>query len=117
MFHPASSLRVRLCRRIQANDMIERTRLIIAVETCPQLPRSVKLQQDKSRDCWVLLAPERVLTPDDIAVEILRLCNGKRSVEEISSTLAETYNAPIDEIRNDVIELLQNLADKGYVVE
>ncbi len=79
------------------------------------LPRHVKLRRDEGRDRWVLLAPERVLTPDDIAVEVLKLCNGTQSIEAIAATLAETYEAPQAQIRADVMELLQDLADRGYV--
>jgi pyrroloquinoline quinone biosynthesis protein D len=61
------------------------------------------------------LAPERVLTPDETAVAVLKLCDGQRTVEDIVQALAKEYSAPADVIRADVIELLQGLADKGYV--
>jgi pyrroloquinoline quinone biosynthesis protein D len=63
----------------------------------------------------VLLAPERVLTPDQTAVAVLKLCDGKRSVEEIAETLAKDYSAPVETIATDVLDLLQGLADKGYI--
>jgi hypothetical protein len=36
-------------------------------------------------------------------------------VEEISAALAKDYSAPVDVILKDVTELLQGLADKGYI--
>jgi hypothetical protein len=36
-------------------------------------------------------------------------------VEDIVQALAKEYSAPADVIRADVIELLQGLADKGYI--
>ena len=90
-------------------------RLMIAGETQPFLPAYLKLRHDAGRGRWVLLAPERILTPDEIAVTVLKLCDGKRSVEEIAETLSKEYAAPVDVIRKDVIELLQEMADKGYV--
>jgi len=63
----------------------------------------------------VLLAPERVLTPDQTAVAVLKLCDGQRTVEEIAETLAEEYSAPVETITTDVLDLLQGLADKGYI--
>jgi pyrroloquinoline quinone biosynthesis protein D len=84
-------------------------------ETRPFMPAYLKLRHDAGRGRWLLLAPERILTPDETAVSVLKLCDGKRTVEEIAETLAKEYAAPLDVIRNDVIELLQGLADKGYV--
>ncbi len=61
------------------------------------------------------MAPERVLTPDDTAVSMLKLCDGKRTVEDIVEALAKEHSAPTDVIRADVLDLLQGLADKGYL--
>ena len=79
------------------------------------MPAYLKLRHDAGRGRWVLLAPERMLTPDETAVAVLKLCDGKRSVEDIAAALAKDYAAPVDVIRNDVLELLQGLADKGYI--
>jgi pyrroloquinoline quinone biosynthesis protein D len=90
-------------------------RLIVDRKTMPYLPAYLKLRHDAGRGRWVLLAPERILTPDQIAVAVLKLCDGKRNVEEIAATLAKEYAAPLEVIRKDVVELLQGLADKGYI--
>ncbi|MGC2410269.1 MAG: pyrroloquinoline quinone biosynthesis peptide chaperone PqqD [Methyloceanibacter sp.] len=90
-------------------------RLIVDRATMPYLPAYLKLRHDAGRGRWVLLAPERILTPDQIAVAVLKLCDGKRNVEEIAATLAKEYAAPLEVIRKDVVELLQGLADKGYI--
>ncbi|HEU4476108.1 MAG TPA: pyrroloquinoline quinone biosynthesis peptide chaperone PqqD [Methyloceanibacter sp.] len=91
------------------------TRLIVVTETRPQLPTYLKLRHDAGRGRWILLAPERVLTPDETAVAVLKLCDGEKTVEDIVQALAKEYSAPADVIRTDVIELLQGLADKGYI--
>ena len=39
----------------------------------PKLPRHARLKFDETRQVWVILAPERVLAPDEIAVEVLQL--------------------------------------------
>ena len=87
----------------------------LSSETCPGLAPGVRLSFDKARDRWVLLAPERVFTPDAIAVSVLQLCDGNRSVEAVAEQLAGTYNAPEEQILADVVSLLQGLADKGVV--
>jgi pyrroloquinoline quinone biosynthesis protein D len=79
------------------------------------LPRFARLHHDAGRARWVLLAPERIIEPNEIAVEVLQLCDGIRNVAEISGKLAEAYDAPQADIQTDVIELLQGLSDNGYI--
>src|SRR5947207_14960841 len=83
----------------------------------PKLPRHAKLQFDETRQVWVILAPERVLAPDEIAVEGLKLCEGVRSVADLVEQLAIKYAAPRDAISADVVAMLQDLADKGLLTE
>jgi pyrroloquinoline quinone biosynthesis protein D len=81
------------------------------------LPRHAKLKFDETRKVWVILAPERVLAPDEIAVEVLKLCDGQRRVAEMVDLLAAKYAAPREAIATDVIAMLQDLADKGFLTE
>src|SRR5256885_7281530 len=83
----------------------------------PVLPRHAKLKYDETRKVWVILAPERVLAPDEIAVEVLQLCDGVRNVEQMIEHLAAKYTAERDAISIDVIAMLQDLADKGFLTE
>jgi pyrroloquinoline quinone biosynthesis protein D len=83
----------------------------------PVLPRHAKLKYDETRQVWVILAPERVLAPDEIAVEVLKLCDGNRSVGDLAEQLAAKYAAPREAILTDVIAMLQDLADKGFLTE
>ena len=87
----------------------------IGEASVPRLPPHIKLRFDETRKRWVLLAPERVLMPDEIAVEILQRCDGVATVAAIAGALAEKYAAARDEVARDVIEMLQDLADKGVV--
>ena len=91
--------------------------ITVSEESRPVLPRHAKLKFDETRKVWVLLAPERVLAPDEIAVEILKLCDGVRSVADIVDLLAAKYAAPRDAIGSDVVAMLQDLADKGFLTE
>jgi pyrroloquinoline quinone biosynthesis protein D len=83
----------------------------------PVLPRHARLKFDETRQVWVILAPERVLAPDEIAVEVLQLCDGVRSVETMIDQLAAKYAADRGAISADVIAMLQDLADKGFLTE
>jgi len=91
---------------------MERPRTIIGSASIPRLPRGTRFRFDATRKNWVILAPERVLMPDEIAVEVLKLVDGARSVDAIADELAQRFGAPRDQIAADVITMLQDLADK-----
>jgi len=84
-------------------------------EAVPALARGVRLRFDKARDVWVLLAPEKVLMPDQVAVEILKRCDGKATVSAIVDDLATTFSADRGQVASDVHPFLQDLADKGML--
>lgn len=92
-----------------------RTRAIIAGGSKAVLPRHVKLRHDPGRGRWIILAPERVYDPDDIAVAVLQRCDGVQTVDAIAAELAAEYQAPLDTVTADIISMLQDLADKGVV--
>ncbi len=87
----------------------------MSLSSHPALQPHLKLRRDTVRDRWVILAPERILTPNEQAAETLLLCDGKRTVAEIAGKLAETYDADPDAIASDILGLLQGLADAGVV--
>jgi pyrroloquinoline quinone biosynthesis protein D len=88
---------------------------MIETATRPKLPRHVRLQHDVVRGRWVLLAPERIISVDEVAVDILRLCDGERTLARVADELAAMYDAPVAEILIDITSLLQGLADRGYI--
>ncbi len=77
-----------------------RRRLTVTEASVPGLARGTQLRFD-----------------DDIAVEVLKLCDGARSVAIIIDELAAKYAAPREEIAGDVVEMLQDLAKSGFLVE
>lgn len=88
---------------------------MIADDARPRLPRGVRLREDKVRARWVLLAPERIVKVNPIAVEILRLCDGARNLSEIVADLAQRFKADPERIASDVQALLASLAEKRMV--
>lgn len=82
----------------------------------PKLSSNVILRHDAGRNRWVLLAPERVLTPDAVAVDVLKLCDGERSITDIAGELAREYRAPIERVAADITVLLASLSEKGVIV-
>ncbi len=89
-----------------------RERTFITPQSVPSLPSHIRLQFDDLRQKWVVLAPERVLWPDDVSVDILKKCDGAGSTDEIIERLAKDYNADRNVIKTDVIEFLQDWSDK-----
>jgi len=91
-------------------------RMVLDEASVPDFPRGVKFRFNKTKEQWVILAPERLLEPDEIAVEILKLCDGTATIGSISDSLADKFQAPREGICNDVTLMLQDLADKGFLV-
>jgi pyrroloquinoline quinone biosynthesis protein D len=81
----------------------------------PRLARGVRLKFDQARDCWVLLAPERVIMPDETALEILRRCDGATSLGAIIDGLAADYDAERETIAADVQALMADLRQNGIL--
>ena len=79
----------------------------------PRVAAKARLQWDGVRNRHILLFPEGMVALNPTAAEILGLCDGRRSVEEIVSLLRRKYES--GDITADVQELLAGLAAKGLV--
>ena len=88
-------------------------RLMVDPASVLTLAPHIVFRFDETRQRWIMMAPERLMLPDEQAVEILKLVDGTASVAAIIDTLATRFNAPREEIAGDVTEMLQDLADKG----
>ena len=92
-------------------------RLLLKSETVPVIPNHVRFGYNETTKEWVMNAPERTLYPCKIAVEVLKKCDGKASIKMIGEELAKAYKAPVEKIVKDIIPMLQDLADKGFLKE
>ncbi|MDQ6703428.1 MAG: pyrroloquinoline quinone biosynthesis peptide chaperone PqqD [Pseudomonadota bacterium] len=81
----------------------------------PRLPHGVRLKYDETRGEWLLLAPERVIKADAIAVEILKRCDGTATFAAIVDDLAAQFSADSARVETDVRALLEELAAKRMV--
>jgi len=84
----------------------------LSAGSVPHLPRGVRLHHDTIRNTHVLLAPERAFDLDTIAVEVLKLVDGKRDVSAIIDLLAERFEAERTVIEADVMDMLTGLLNK-----
>lgn len=87
----------------------------LTADSRPALVAHARLQRDTARERWVVQAPERLFVLDEVAHAVLSRCSGTASVAQIAAELGAEFDAPVEEIRGDVLALLQDLADKGIV--
>jgi pyrroloquinoline quinone biosynthesis protein D len=81
----------------------------------PKLATGVRLHRDKVREQDVLLFPEGALVLNETALEVLELCDGERTLDDIAGVLSERYEGA--DVKDDVSELLDGIGERGLVVE
>jgi pyrroloquinoline quinone biosynthesis protein D len=79
----------------------------------PRFAPGVRLQEDKARGRWIVMAPERMFVPDETALAVLRLVDGVRDEAAIIAALAAQYDAPAEVIGADVRALVADLVARG----
>jgi pyrroloquinoline quinone biosynthesis protein D len=83
--------------------------------TRPRLATGARLRYDDVREEHLLLIPEGAVRLNPTAAQVLELCDGERSLEEIVDALSARYAGA--DIRDDVVELVAAMAQKGLVVD
>ena len=81
----------------------------------PRLPDGVTLRFDRADDMWCISVPARTIMPDDITVEILKRCDGRTSVDTIVDELAQVFSADRQQVKQDVIAVLDDMRERGVV--
>jgi pyrroloquinoline quinone biosynthesis protein D len=79
----------------------------------PRLASGVRLHRDEVRSRDVLLYPEGALVLNDTAAQVLALCDGERTFDEVVAAVSELYGGA--DVRDDVAELIQGVADQGLM--
>jgi pyrroloquinoline quinone biosynthesis protein D len=83
--------------------------------THPKIARRARLRFDEREKKYLLVYPERGLLLNDSAAEIVKLCDGTRTLDEIAIVLAEKKSAPIERVLADVRALVARLEEKRLV--
>lgn len=76
------------------------------------------MQWDARESKWMLLYPERGLVLNETAAEVVKLCDGSRSIDDIITALTGTAPQRADaqaEIDRDVRQLLARLTEKNLL--
>ncbi|VVM07846.1 pyrroloquinoline quinone biosynthesis peptide chaperone PqqD [Methylacidimicrobium tartarophylax] len=81
----------------------------------PRLASKARLRWDPVRRKPILLYPEGVLILNPSAEAILSLCDGRRSVAEIVSALADRYAVETVALEADVGNFIQGLVERGLL--
>jgi pyrroloquinoline quinone biosynthesis protein D len=83
--------------------------------TRPRLVTGARLRYDDVREEHLLLIPEGAVRLNPTAAQVLELCDGERSVDDIVDALSARYEGA--DLRADVVELVDAMAQKGLVVD
>ncbi len=81
----------------------------------PRLVTGARLRYDDVREEHVLLIPEGVVRLNPTAAEVLGLCDGERSLDDIVGAVSARYDGA--DVRDDVLELVDAMAQRGLVVD
>ena len=83
--------------------------------TRPRLVTGARLQYDEVREEHLLLVPEGAVRLNPTAAEVLELCDGERSLDDIVGALSARYKGA--DVRDDVLELVDAMARRGLVID
>jgi pyrroloquinoline quinone biosynthesis protein D len=83
--------------------------------THPRLVTGARLRYDEVREEHLLLVPEGAVRLNPSAAQVLELCDGQRSVEEIVDVLSARYEGA--EVGDDVRELVDGMAERGLLID
>jgi pyrroloquinoline-quinone synthase len=83
----------------------------------PRLASKAKLRYDRLAERTMLLYPEKGLVLNATAADVVKLCTGEPSVEQIVAELAAKYNQSAATIQREVLALLGSLAERGLIDE
>ena len=83
--------------------------------TRPRLATGARLRYDEVREEHLLLIPEGAVRLNPTAAEVLELCDGQRSIDDIVAALSARYDGA--DLRDDVVELVDAMTEKGLVID
>lgn len=83
--------------------------------TRPRLMTGARLRYDDVREEHFLLIPEGVVRLNASAAEVLALCDGERSLDDVVGALSARYEGA--DVRADVLELVDAMVQRGLVVD
>ena len=83
--------------------------------TRPRLVTGARLRYDEVREEHLLFIPEGAVRLNPTAAQVLGLCDGERSLDDIVGALSARYEGA--DLRDDVLELVDAMTQKGLVID
>ena len=83
--------------------------------THPRLVTGARLRYDEVREEHLLLVPEGAVRLNPSAAQVLELCDGQRSVNDIVDALSARYEGA--DLGADVRELVDGMVERGLLVD
>ena len=80
----------------------------------PKLAPMFRLQFEPTQDAWVLLYPEGLVKLNGPASEILKRCDGKTTVADITADLERTFSTT--GLQGDVDDFLRHADEQHWIV-
>ena len=81
----------------------------------PCLVTGARLRYDEVREEHLLLVPEGAVRLNPSAAEVLELCDGEHSVDDIVGVMAARYDGA--DLGADVRELVNGMAERGLLID
>ena len=72
-----------------------------------------QLQWEEKQNCYVLLYPEGMVQLNQSAGEILALCDGENSIQNIIDKLCEKFN--VEDLTQVVLSFLQEDQNRNWI--
>ncbi len=85
------------------------------INSCPQLNSRFVFRWEESQGAYILLYPEGLIKLNQSAGEILKRCDGKRTVDEIVADLALAFPGDQEAIAQGTASFLAVARDKGWL--
>jgi pyrroloquinoline quinone biosynthesis protein D len=79
----------------------------------PKLSRRFRLQFEEAQKRWVLLYPEGMVQLNDSSAEILKRCDGERSLANIVEELETAFK--VHDLAPQVTSLLEEGQRRGWI--
>ncbi|MDO9306151.1 MAG: pyrroloquinoline quinone biosynthesis peptide chaperone PqqD [Sulfuricurvum sp.] len=73
-----------------------------------------QLQYEEKQSCYVLLYPEGMVQLSFSAGEIMNLCDGTKSCDDIITALTEKFSD--ESIENDIVEFLDEAMNRDWII-
>lgn len=74
-----------------------------------------RMQWEEAQQSWVILYPEGMVRLNDSAAEVLRRCDGARSLSAVIAELEAAYEE--SDLRADVLELVSAALEQGWLAK